>query len=235
MINSLSTTTKANQGRLLALIISWNRPRFLQVTLDSLFDIAVTDSTDVIVVDNGSDAETCRIIEKDSRLAGFRLLGENLGLNGALEAVLTDNVLEQYECLLISDADMEYRISAAVALDFLQRHREIGAVSYQHSPEHAVVTEFESNGRHWLTKWSERGCSLFLRVADYRRLRPLPVDNLKDFDWWVVRDAPQSLQQRGLPVAVLPGGAIHLGWRAGDSTWQELEIPEYDEFKATVP
>ena len=62
-------------------------------------------------------------------------------------------------------------------------------------------------------------------------VRPLPVDNLKDFDWWVCRDAPGSIQKQQKQIAVLPGGAYHLGWKAGDSTWQASEITEYPEVK----
>lgn len=45
-------------GRLLAIIVSWNRPEFLRQTLRSLFDQLVDTPADVVVVDNGSEAAT---------------------------------------------------------------------------------------------------------------------------------------------------------------------------------
>jgi hypothetical protein len=41
----------------------------------------------------------------------------------------------------------------------------------------------------------------------------------------------KSLQSEDRPIAVLPGGARHLGWRKGDSTWQQIETPEFEEYK----
>lgn len=217
---------------LLAVVISWNRPHFLRETLDSLFRQSNPADASILVVDNCSEAETVAVIEQETRLTNYRLLNQNRGINGALEAILTEDVLDHHEFLLVSDADMRYQRPLQLAIDLLASESTVGAVSYQHSPEHPVAGELVSGGRTWLTKWSERGCALFLRIADYRRLRPLPVENFKDFDWWVVRDAPQSLQHRNLPLAVLPGGARHLGWRTGDSTWQTTEIPEFDENKS---
>ncbi len=217
--------------RFLAIVISWNRPAFLRQTLSSLFAHLPSSAASVLVVDNGSGPETLDLIQGEPRLSGYRLLGHNRGLNWALEAVLTDEALAAYDYLLISDADMRYQQSLRRAVDLLETEPTIGAVSYQHSPEHPVVGAHSAVSATWLLKSSERGCALVFRTADYRCFRPLPVDRIKDFDWWVVRDAPKSLQRRGLPIAVLPGGAWHLGWRAGDSTWQTDQIPEYFELE----
>lgn len=217
---------------LLTVVVSWNRPEFLRRTLDSLFEQLGRSDTDVFVADNGSGPETIDVITSERRLRGYQLLGKNLGINGALEAVIPHDLPEQYRFLLVSDADMLYRQPIRQATELLDALAEVGGVSFQHSPEHPAEGSLFFAGTKWLTKRSERGCALVLRAADFQALRPLPVENLKDFDWWVVRDAPCSLQRRRIPIAVLPGGAKHLGWRQGDSTWQTIETPEFAEFKS---
>lgn len=155
----------------------------------------------------------------------------NLGLNQAIETALARWRTSAHEWVLVSDADMEYCQRLSTALDLLTEHSEIGAVSLQHSPEHPAHRDLWAQAQCWPLKWSERGCALVLRTATLLMLRPFPIDNLKDFDWWVCRDAPQSLQAQRKPIAIQVGGARHLGWRAGDSTWQAIAIPEYAEFQ----
>ena len=60
--------------RLLVVIVSWNRPEFLKRTLESLFDRLDEVQADVIVVDNGSNAEMVAVIESEPRLSRFLLL-----------------------------------------------------------------------------------------------------------------------------------------------------------------
>jgi len=163
-------------------VVSWNRPHFLRATLDSIFAQTADFAARVFVVDNGSDQETTDIIRNEKRLAGYQLLEENLGINGALDAILPNDLVKQTSHVLISDADMEYRQSLRLAVDF-------------------------------------------------QAMRPLPVEKMMDFDWWLMRDAPQPLQNFKNPVAVLSGGAVHLGWRQGDSTWQSIETPEYETYR----
>jgi hypothetical protein len=127
---------------------------------------------------------------------------------------------------------MEYRRPIGSLLEVFGMRPDIGAVSLQHSPEHAAIEGIHYQGEQWWLKSVERGCSLLFRTSRFEELRPLPVHKLLDFDWWVMRDAAQSLQARNQFVAVCPGAAIHLGWRAGDSTWQTKETPKFDEFRA---
>jgi glycosyltransferase involved in cell wall biosynthesis len=218
-------------NRLLIIVISWNRPDFLRQTLSSLFAQSESELHDVVVVDNGSDIATTEILRSEMRLHGTRLLPVNRGLNVAVKTALEEWLTPEHRWVLVSDADMEYRRPIRRAAEFLDHWPEIGAVSLQHSPEHKVHAELEWGGCSWPLKWSERGCALLLRSETLLELCPLPVENLKDFDWWVCRDAPHSLQSRGMPIAVAVGGARHLGWRAGDSTWQHIEIPEFAEFQ----
>ncbi len=215
----------------LCLVVSWNRPRLLRRTLESLFPQIVDLAAQVVVVDNGSNVETCATIEREERISKRIYLGSNLGINGALEAALPGDVTKGFQYILISDADMEYRRPLGPILRAFDDRPEIGAISLQHSPEHAAVGEMTFDNENWPLKRVERGCSLLFQTTRFQELRPLPVHKMLDFDWWVMRDAPQSLLVRNQFVAVCPGAAIHLGWREGDSTWQTEETPEYDEFR----
>jgi len=217
--------------KLLSIVISWNRPEFLRRTLESLFPQIEGIQSQIIVVDNGSDLDTIEVIEREERIGRSVFLGSNLGISRALEAALPDDVSQEFQHILISDADMEYRRPLGPLLQAFNDRPEIGAISLQHSPEHAPVGAMSFNDEQWPLKRIERGCSLLFQTARFQELRPLPVHKMLDFDWWVMRDAPQSLQARNQYVAVCPGAAIHLGWRAGDSTWQTQETPEFNEFR----
>lgn len=217
--------------RLLVIVISWNRPDFLRRTLCSLFEQIVGIQADVVVVDNGSTAATLAVLAEEPRLHGVHRFKQNQGLNRAIEWALDRWLAPYHRWVLVSDADMEYCQSPAVGMVLLDESPDIGAVSLQHSPEHHSHGTRYAQDREWLLKWTERGCALLVRTSTLLAVRPLPSDNLKDFDWWVCRDAPLSLQTQGTPLAIQVGGARHLGWRAGDSTWQTAEIPEYAEFR----
>lgn len=217
--------------RLLAIVVSWNRPQFLQPTLDSLFEQLREIPSDVVVVDNGSDPPTQKVIRQENRLHSAHLLDRNHGINGAIETALNESLSHQHRWILISDADMEYRQPVLPGAELMENRPQIGAVSLQHSPEHPAFDELLWNNRTWPLKWTERGCSLLFRTSTLQRMRPLPVELLADFDWWVCRDAPQSLQACREPIAIQVGGARHLGWRAGDSTWQPNEIQEYPKLR----
>lgn len=216
---------------LLAIIVSWNRPEYLRRTLNSLFDQVTGIQADVVVVDNGSEAATHAVLRAESRLHGIHCFESNRGLNQAIETAVSRWRTPDHDWVLISDADMEYRQPLVAAVELLTEHPHIGAVSLQHSPEHPSHATIIAQQRSWPLKWTERGCALVLRTTTLLGLRPLPVDNLKDFDWWACRDAPRSLRAQDTPIAIQVGGARHLGWRAGDSTWQAEEIPEFTEFR----
>jgi glycosyltransferase involved in cell wall biosynthesis len=217
--------------RLLAIVISWGRPHFLERTLETLSAQLESMPSDLVVVDNGSDKATREVIRNHCGSANMLLWEENCGINTAVESALTRWLTPEHRSVLVSDADMEYHEPLSPAIDLLKSRLEIGAVSLQHSPEHPVHDTLVCNDRSWPLKRSERGCSLLLRVEALQRVRPLPIHNLKDFDWWVCRDAPQSLQTRNESIAIMVGGARHLGWRRGDSTWQDIEIQEYADLK----
>jgi len=205
------------------IVISWNRPKFLRRTLDSLFWF--TSNYDrVCVVDNGSHEDTQKVINFDSRLHERYLLPKNLGINGALEHVLqTSPIFPTEKYVLVSDADMLYNRPLSHAERFLEANRQFDVLSLHDSPEHKKRGTVRLLDDVYLEKRSERGCSLVFRRELLERLRPLPVHKMTDFDWWVFKDSPAHVNK----VAVLPMGSLHLGWRAEDSTWNPLSVDEH--------
>lgn len=197
--------------------MSWNRPRFLRKTIDSLFWVC-RDTDKVVVVDNGSVENNIEIITSDSRIHDYILFPENRGINAAIEAALNKH---NDDLVLISDADMLYLYDLKIAEDFLNEHKNIDAISWHDSPEHAVHSRFEWGNHQWCIKNVERGCSLILRSSRLDQCRPLPVIKKADFDWWLFRDNIHRFKE----VAVLPGGSHHLGWK--ESTWGTHEVQEY--------
>ncbi|HCO22482.1 MAG TPA: hypothetical protein DIT97_05240, partial [Gimesia maris] len=61
--------------------MSWNRPHFLQQTLDSIQLMRDGLDTETYVVDNGSDQETQAVIRTTDWLTGYLLLDRNQGIN----------------------------------------------------------------------------------------------------------------------------------------------------------
>src|SRR5260370_29810909 len=150
------------------IVISWNRPKFIRRTLDSLFWF--TSSHDkVCVVDNGSHEDTQRVVNSDSRLHERYVLPKNLGINGALEHVMQASPIfltEKY--ILVSDADMLYNRPLSHAERFLEANgsntnRQFDVLSLHDSPEHKKRGSFRFLEDIYLEKRSERGCSLVFR------------------------------------------------------------------------
>lgn len=115
-------------SRLLGIVISWNRPELLRRTLKSLFLQIEDTQPQIAVVDNGSDSETLAVITREERIEKRVLLGSNLGINRALEAALPDDVSQEFQHILISDADMEYRRPLGPLLQAFNDRPEIGAI-----------------------------------------------------------------------------------------------------------
>lgn len=213
-------------------VLSWNRPGFLARTLESLSPLCARDGVRLAVIDNGSGTETVNLIRSFPGVSETHLLPENRGISTAFDIVIPSDVADHFDFITTTADDMSYRESPRAAAECLMEFPSASVVSMQHSPEHPIVRSTEWRGRPLHFKQFERGASLTMKTDFFQGLRPLNCANSRDYDWWVVRDAPRSCRALGQEVAVIPGGALHLGWRRGDSPWQpEVEIPEYPEFR----
>jgi len=216
--------------RLGIFIVSWNRPTLLRQTLDSLFGQLDVPAT-VTVIDNASAPEVRAWLAAEPRVHVYQL-ATNRWVNGAHEAAWPADLTRHFDLVLCSDNDVQFRLPLSLACQLLDEQRGYSLVSLQHSPEHPAIRETTWRGRRVVEKQSERGTALLCRARFLQENRPLPTDRHLDFDWWLCRDAPRSVARRGEMVAVLVGAAWHLGWARGDSTWQDMDIPEYAELRS---
>ncbi|MHC4698487.1 MAG: glycosyltransferase family 2 protein [Planctomycetota bacterium] len=221
-------------------VVAWKRPRLLQMTLDSLGEQQKGLNAEVVVSENEACEEISRICHLHGAVDVHMGLLKNEGINGALEHGL-EHMIDRHRYVLVSDADMFYRQPLRLGIDVLERYPFLGAVSFQDSPEHpALEVRSRSGGTERIQygpiviKAAERGSALMFRQQRLHGLRPFPTQghHKNEFDWWALRDAPNSLMACAELIGVIPDGAIHLGWRKGDSTWQrDREIPEFEEHK----
>jgi len=218
--------------RLGVFVVSWNRLPFLTRTLESL--LAVLDvPARVTVIDNASEPETRQWLQRFGRCVVHQL-EENRWVNGAHAAAWPADLTTAYQYVLCCDNDVEFLIPLSVDCRFLDGHRDCDALSLQHSPEHDTLEEVAWSQYRIARKRAERGTAVIYRAGFLQANRPLPTHKRLDFDWWLFRDGPESIARRGGLVSVLIGAARHLAWRPGDSTWQPVEIPEFDEFKRPI-
>jgi hypothetical protein len=210
-------------------IVSWNRLLLVMRTLDSLFECLDVAAT-VTVIDNASERSVRCLLQQDTRIR-LHQLDTNRWVNGAHEAAWPHDLTSRFDLVLCSDNDVEFREPISTACLFLQENPQHSVVSLQHSPEHPARRETTWRGRPVIEKRYERGTAVLCRASFLQANRPLPTHRRLDFDWWLFRDGPDSVERRGECVPVLAGAARHLGWRRGLSTWQDIEIQEYAQFK----
>lgn len=232
------TTTPANQPLDLAIfLLTWRRPHLLARTLDSLFRQLDTEpglKATVAIANNGTDAATREVIfQHANRFDRILLLKENIGVGQAFDAVVPASIPARY--IMFSEDDMEYRAPLSTYLEALRTLPNTGAASGYHSKHHPVIGEALCGNRRWLLKRVASTTHLIMTAERYQAFRPLSLAGKRDFDWHLVRRAPQSLQKQGLRIAVLPGGALHIG--ANESTWSgrkhaEYTLEELDQFTA---
>lgn len=199
-----------------AYVTSWNRPKLLEHTISTLSQFV----QDITVIDNGSNLET---VETVKRIApSCLLLPENVGINQAYERAIPHSA-DGY--VLVSDGDLYYAVDPNEWLSKLE-DPDILAVSFVDSPEHDGEKR-----QHYKLKQTERGGSLLMKAAVFETFRPLP-QLLTDFDWWVFRDSPCSIQALNKYAAVVPRACYHLGYQC--STWCQEPLQEFEYVKDFV-
>lgn len=209
--------------------------RHLTATLKALreqlaADASITSRVTVIVnASSGQYAPAAWAIRETLGECRVVLNPTELGIGPAYDAALPNP--PEARCVMLLEDDAVLRVPPAVFVRALDAFPAMGAASGQHSPEltQYMTGEFAFEGKRWLHKCHERSTCLVFRADDLQKMRPFPQERL-NLDWWLVRDCPQSIRKRGMPVGVLPGGVQHLGGAGVDSTWRSPNqtTPEYD-------
>jgi GT2 family glycosyltransferase len=209
-------------------IVTWNRFELLKQTLASLRD-CIDLPAEVTVIDNASEEPVLEWLDQQYWLRVYPL-AHNLGLNGAHERAWPENLTDKYDLVLVADNDVEFRRPLSEVCEFMRANPIVNMVALQHAPEHPVLGTVEWRGRKLPLKRVERGQSLLCRAEWLQSLRPLPVHKTFDFDWWLCRDAPESIGQRGEYLVCFPGHTRHLGPAREQSTWGNSSPPEIEVF-----
>lgn len=208
-------------------VLTWRRPHLLRRTLDSLFrqlDAEPDLKALVNIANNGSDPATREVIEEYAdRLDQIVYFRQNIGIAQAFETMIPPRIPTPY--LMLSEDDVEYRQPLSQYLDALDRLPRVGAVTGYHSQYHPIRSQRELDGKTWLIKRMASTVHLVMKSETYERLRPIEVPSKRDFDCYLMRQSPRSLQKQGLKIGVRPGGVLHLGWK--ESTWSGRVHAEY--------
>lgn len=202
---------------ILVFIISWNRLNFLKQTLDSLYKQLSCLKYDIFIVDNNSDLSVKDFIKSGEN--GYRLLDSNKGINWPIENILPEIVNHEYVC--ISDHDIYYARHFSTYIDFLDNNPDFAVAKGIESPEHPTKGKFLWNNETWLIKMNERGGGIVTPTEILLKSFPLPKRKI-DFDDYYMKYVGRIKKK----IAVLPKGAVHLGWKANSSTWQNKPLPE---------
>ncbi len=199
-------------------VTSWNRPRRLKDTLDSIAQWADLPHN-VYVVDNQSSSETANVITTHTAVTRYWLQETNRGINWPIQNLLP--TVLQHPFVMIADHDLHFSRPFSVYVDLLTSRPEVAVAKGLDSPEHPTDGELIHNGETWLLKSTERGGGVVMGSGFLRSMFPLPASNV-DFDWHTCK----AVKAVGKRFAVLPKACIHTGWRLGESTWQNFDIPE---------
>lgn len=220
----------SRQCELLVVVVAWHRPEMLMMTLDSLTEQLVGVDYCLIVAVNETTPEMEAVVRGYSN-ACLNASAVNRGINRAIEDVVSLYAERQFKYIMVSDGDIyyqEYLLKAMRILDDLSVTDAVGMVSFQHAPETPCIGVTPSEDGTMLTlKRYDRCGMMLMKMERFQQLRPLPVHKLVDFDWWVMRDAPESLMNRGQIVACWPKAGIHVAYKK--STWSKWDTPEYPE------
>lgn len=212
----------------------WNRGNLLRISFDSLLrQLEGIDAT-IWLFDNGSDAETRRIVEQlgsDTHRVHKVFFPQNMGIpyvaNLFAKAIREECDFVNYRSptyAMIMDSDAYFTAPICDMLDMHNANYGIGLISGHDSQEHPAleVREVEVSGRRFLLKRkeSERMITMIMNREEFLMCYPLPHYRNRDVDWELCQWNPNSMLRRGRGLWVACGYVLHLGiW---SSSWSGL-------------
>ena len=216
------------------LVTTFNRPEALRRSLPQIADLG----HDVLVVDDGSgsrEAETNRAIAA-SVDAQYLFLPANRGLAAALNAgvsyLLADS-RTQWISYFQDDVDVDP--SLLRRLELLEDAEVRPLMTGYDADEHATEREDDIAGVHVKLKRLSPAVHLHAHANYWARVLPIPTQYLGAprrrwepslEDYWIVKDAPESMWRRGLLIPCVPGLVRTFLWHGADSTWGNPNQPD---------
>ncbi|MNL15553.1 putative glycosyl transferase [compost metagenome] len=166
--------------RISFLILTWNRPKFLQKCIESLISsINDLSSCEIIVMDNGSDDETFSVLEKYRQSSYIRIikLKKNYGIAGYKK--LFNKARGKY-CVIVDDDVLEFPKGLDnIFIDYMESYPDYGFIALN-----VIQNEFTNGAKPDISHYTEDvrkdkiieagptggWCACF-RLSDYKKIR----------------------------------------------------------------
>jgi hypothetical protein len=212
-----------------ALITTYNRPAALTRSAWQIARLGVP----TLVVDDGSDAEKAAENKSicDSNGLLYMKLPGNRGLAAALNTGLSYWLADsriRWISYFQDDVDVHAR-----ALEVLGKLQGLSPLLTGHDAgEHEAQKEGVLTDIPFKIKRSCRATHMHGSADFWRGILPIPTNDLgtprrngqgkgigSNVDWWIVRDAPNSIQKNGGAIVCVPGLVRSFLWMGKDSCW----------------
>ena len=233
------------------IVTTYNRPDALARSLPQVVALGAP----TLVLDDGSPDELAWDLA-DHHGAAYLCLPTNRGLACALNVGLAywfaDPAIEWISCF---QDDVDVRPDCLSVMSAVARaHGNPRAAIYtgHNAAEHDGVLLDDHGGADVLLKTNSRATHMHAHRDYWAGVMPIPTRELgapkrtgddptvrglgSNVDWWVYRDAPQSVVARGGHVICVPGLVRTFLWEAKDSTWNNTQRAGADpEFAGAAP
>lgn len=210
-------------------ILSYNRPKYLKQTLDSLMSVISNDDVICVVEQSDKDNKQERCLNICKQYSNLHVipLFKNFGQRGATNIVYESGFFNDFKYVMLSDHDNIFHEDIGVYFDILDSDPNIWVSTGYVSPEHDI----ENKNGFWLLKSTCRAGHMVMRNSDFMSVMPLDV-NVGECAWFAGLDwslthwgiNTPGMKRSGI-IACYPGGVEHVG---RNSTWQgtyDDEIP----------
>lgn len=217
-----------------ALVTTFNRSGALRRSLPQIAALGMP----VLVIDDGSTTSQARDNQHVAAACGAQYvrLPENRGLAAALNVGLAYCLADdrtQWISYFQDDVDVDPALmSRLMAVE--HAHGRPLLTGYD-ADEHPTDREDDIGGEHVKLKRLSPAVHLHAHADYWRAVLPIPTQYLGApkprwepslEDYWIVKDAPQSMARRGLLIPCLPGLVRTFLWHAADSTWSNPNQPD---------
>lgn len=210
-------------------IISYNRPEYLDQTLQSLMNVVDLDNDKIAIIEQSDDIkiqkECISICQKYNNINVYPLY-KNLGQRGATNYLFNQEFFNDCDYIMLSDHDNIFHDNLNVYKDILDNNEDCWIASGLNSPEHDI----ENKKDNLILKSTCRAGHIVMRAKDFLSLMPLDP-KAGSSAWYCGLDWSLTHWSKGTPgysrtefIYCLSGGVEHIG---KNSTWQGKYDDEY--------
>lgn len=230
--------------KVITLLTSFNRPKYLKDTLETLKEIKEDlVSNDIYLVENSNFELKKQVLESIRNINDLNIClydsETNLGQRGSLLQMLEDINLDEYEYIQFTDQDNLFHEKLSTYCEILEQHKDAWFATGYMSKEHQELGWINTKWGNLCEKRSLRAGHMFMRVKDFKKLLPIRLDGQygqshnsswhAGLDWELSywnKNAPGRITDKNF-VLCLPGGVEHVGI---DSTMYQWDVlaNEYD-------